>query len=242
MTTVLAMPCYNEADGISEFLDEIIANLDDVIDYIVVVNDFSTDSTLQVLESYSEKVEKLKVYSNVSNLGHGPTFLSAINHAFSFDPTIIVTVDGDGQFKSKEIKERIVEFKKSELDLLECARTSRTDPFFRKIVTFLLRFLVWTRVGERPLDANTPLRIYRANVLFAIIQEVPRNSLIPNLRISTLTRRKKYKYAQRRVVSLQRRGLTASGTTWETRREWLPSKRFIKFCRSAILELWRHPF
>jgi dolichol-phosphate mannosyltransferase len=241
VTTVLAMPVYNEADGISEFLDEIITNLGDLIDYIVVVNDFSTDSTLQVLDSYSRNVQKLKVYSNISNLGHGPTFLNAINHAFSLDSTIIVTVDGDGQFESREIKERILQFKDSDLDLLECARASRTDPFFRKIVTSLLRFLVWARVGKLPLDANTPLRIYKAHVLFELIQEIPLNSLIPNLRISSLTRRRKYKYEQRWVVSLQRRGLTASGTTWEAKREWLPSKRFINFCRSAILELLRYP-
>ena len=241
MTIVLAMPCYNEADGITEFLDDIIQNLEADLDFIVVVNDCSTDGTLETIRSYSELAPKVKYFTNQKNLGHGPTFVIAIKHALSFNPDIIITVDGDGQFNSREIKEKLIIFKNLNGDVLEGVRTHRTDPFFRKIVTNLLRMLVWARVQILPLDSNTPLRIYKAPVLKSLLQQITEHSLIPNLRISALTRRDKLNYIQQSVRSLPRRGLSASGSTWKAKREWIPSKRFLLFCKNALIELWHFP-
>lgn len=241
MTIALAMPCYNEADGITEFLDDIIQNLDTDLDFIVIVNDCSTDGTWETILSYSEVAPKVKCFTNQENLGHGPTFVMAIKYALSFNPDVIITVDGDGQFNSREIKEKLESFKDSKEDVLEGVRTHRTDPLFRKLVTNLLRFLVWSRVHILPLDSNTPLRIYRAPVLKSLLQQIPHHSLIPNLRISALTRRNGLNYIQQTVRSQPRRGLSASGSTWKAKREWIPSKRFLLFCKNALVELWHFP-
>ena len=165
----------------------------------------------------------------------------AIKYALSFNPDVIITVDGDGQFNSPEIKEKLMSFKDSNGDVLEGVRTHRTDPLFRKVVTNLLRILVWSRVHVLPLDSNTPLRIYRAPVLKSLLQQIPQHSLIPNLRISALTRRNRLNYIQQTVRSQPRRGLSASGSTWKAKREWIPSKRFLLFCKNALVELWHFP-
>lgn len=241
MKVVLAMPCYNEADGITDFLNDIYENLSGSLDYVVVVNDCSTDSTVQTILDFEFMKSKLKISSNSINVGHGPSFLNAINRSLELRPDIVITVDGDGQFRAKDIKEKLMYFRDSNLDVLECARSGRSDPIFRKLVTFLLRLFIFMKVRKKPLDANTPLRIYKADTLKSIVQEIPQDSLIPNLRISALTRRNNLEYAQISIESLQRRGITASGSTWKAKRDWLPSKRFIKFCQSALVELWRFP-
>ena len=241
MKVILAMPCYNESDGITDFLNDIYENLDDFLDYVVVVNDCSTDSTVQVIEDYGFLKAKLKLTSNILNLGHGPSFLNAINQSLDLAPDIVITVDGDGQFRAKDIKDKLVYFNNSDFDVLECARLGRSDPKFRKFVTYMLRLFIFIRVRKRPLDSNTPLRIYRAEALKYLVREIPQDSLVPNLRISALTRRSGLKYSQISVASLQRRGVTAVGSTWRAKRDWLPSKRFIQFCQCALVELWRFP-
>ena len=241
MKVVLAMPCYNEADGITDFLNDIYENLDEFLDHIVVVNDSSTDSTVKVIQDFGRLNSKLEITSNVSNLGHGPSFLNAISKSLDLSPDVVITVDGDGQFQAGDIRDKLIHFCKSELDILECARLNRSDPVFRKFVTYMLRLFIFMRVGERPIDSNTPLRIYRAEALKFLVRGIPQDSLIPNLRISALTRRSRFVYSQVFVNSRQRRGVSAAGSTWRAKRDWLPSKRFIQFCRRALIELLRVP-
>lgn len=235
------MPCFNEADGITDFLNDICENLDGLVDYLVAVDDLSTDTTALKIKNYKMKTTKIELVSNLTNLGHGPSFLVAISKALSLNPNIVITVDGDGQFQASEIRDKLIYFINHDLDVLECARWGRSDPVFRKFVTYFLRFFIFIRVGQRPMDSNTPLRIYRAPALVYLMQKIPKNSLVPNLRISALTRRSDLKYSQVRVKSLERRGVTAAGSTWMAKRDWLPSKRFVQFCRRAILEILRFP-
>jgi len=241
MTVILAMPCFNEADGIIDFLDDIHKNLGDLLEHIVVVNDCSTDSTVETILNYEFMRAQIKLTSNAENIGHGPSFLNAINQSLEFAPEIVITVDGDGQFRAEDIRRQLLHFRTTNLDVLECVRQGRTDPMFRKLVTFILRYFILICVGKRPMDANTPLRIFRADALTYLVRDIPEGSLIPNLRISALTRRSRFKYAQIRVDSLSRRGTTTLGSSWGTKRVWLPSKRFIQFCQDALVELWHFP-
>lgn len=161
MKIILAMPCFNEADGITDFLNDIYGHLDGLLDCIVVVDDCSSDGTAQQIINYEIKQTKLKLVSNKSNLGHGPSFVAAIRTALSFDPNVVITVDGDGQFQASEIKDKLIYFTNSDLDVLECVRSDRNDPIFRKFVTYLLRFFIYIKVGKRPMDSNTPLEFIR---------------------------------------------------------------------------------
>lgn len=237
----MAMPAYNEADGIVEFLEDIEEFLTVDLDYVVIVNDQSTDLTKLTIETYQGLGGKIVLVTNERNQGHGPSFINAIYTALSFNPDIVITVDGDGQFRAADIKEHLIYFQRAGLDVLECVRTERTDPLFRKVITFSLRLFIYARTGSKPLDSNTPLRIYESSVLRDLASQLPANTLLPNLRFSALIRRAEISFEQRRIKSRQRRGISAGGSTWKAKREWLPSRRFILFCRSAVLELWRYP-
>jgi dolichol-phosphate mannosyltransferase len=241
MKVALVMPAYNEADGIIEFLDDIYENLSSYIDFIVIVDDFSTDSTSKKIVGYSKLSHKIKLYANDRNLGHGPTFVKAINHALLFDPEIIITVDGDGQFRASDIAEKLEKFKTVNFEILECCRINRSDPFFRKLVTFCLKLFVFVRVGRFPRDSNTPLRIYRTQALKGMVGQIPVGSLIPNIRFSALARRSGLKFAVAPIESIPRRGMSVVGSSWKSKKAWLPSSRFIIFCKNAIIEIWRFP-
>lgn len=72
----LAMPTYNGEKYIREQLDSIYAQTM-VPDEVIVVDDCSTDGTLEILEEYKQKYG-LKYYVNEKNLGYNKNFEKAI--------------------------------------------------------------------------------------------------------------------------------------------------------------------
>lgn len=233
------MPVFNEADGISEFLTEIDAEFRGENYRIVVIDDCSTDSTREILVQLASDilVGKLVVKMAPVNRGHGPTTVTALQEALKYEADFVVAVDGDGQFKGADIRRLVVASRGSDCDVTEGVRNNRTQPWFRRITTLTVRILVTIKSRSRPpIDANTPLRVYRKNVLSKLIQVLPKECLIPNLVISAMTRRSQLDVCEIPVESLPRRGSGAvEGTMFGTQRT-LPNRKFICFLIRATIQ------
>jgi dolichol-phosphate mannosyltransferase len=233
---VIAMPVFNEAEGIVDFLKEIESSFSSVNLAFVVVDDSSTDATLSRLERLElDGRIQLHIHRNSNNMGHGPSTLRAIDSAISVKPSYVMTVDGDGQFHGNEMR-KLFDFQKDHnFEIVEGLRTNRNEPMFRRITSICTRLLVFFRSHVLPQDANTPLRIYKIDQLVGIRKELDSGLLTPNLHISALIRSKEYecRYGVFNVQSLPRRGLIKTGTMWRSRQQILPSKRFIKFTIAA---------
>ena len=66
--------------------------------------------------------------------------------------------------------------------------------------------MIFSKTLNWPKDANTPLRVYKKHVLEDLLKSVPGDSIIPNLHISKLTRKKRLNFKEIRVMSLPRGG------------------------------------
>ena len=156
-----------------------------------------------------------------------------------------MAVDGDGQFLGADVVEVIDELLLVGRisDVVEGVRTSRNDPLYRKLVSSGTRALVWSRVRQKPADANTPLRAYRPSALVQLLQFIPEGAATPNLHISAISRALPLRIREVQVRSIPRRGSEAAGSTWGKSRKSLPSKRFVVFCATAarewVLAPWR---
>lgn len=64
----VCIPAYNNAEYISETMDSILKQTYQNLE-LVVVDDNSRDNTLEVLQKYAEKDDRVKVYHNEKNLG-----------------------------------------------------------------------------------------------------------------------------------------------------------------------------
>jgi len=234
MTTKVAvvMPAYNEAAGIPGFLREIAAALDGFDLHIFVADDCSTDGTRSALESLTTELP-LTVLPGVSNAGHGPTTLRALHAGLSSGAAVIVAVDGDGQFHGADIRSIVDQLLAGEADVIEGVRNGRDDPLFRRATSWTTRALVQARAHARPIDANTPLRVYRPRTLERLLTVVPDDAMTPNLLISALCRNWGLSIVEAPVASIPRRGGDEAGSTWQARRKSLPSKRFVTFCVQA---------
>jgi dolichol-phosphate mannosyltransferase len=234
MKISLVMPAYNEAEGIVSFLTELIEVFDDLDLRLVVIDDQSSDETALILKEFIKKNQvPLEVLVNVKNQGHGISTLRALAAGLASDPVAVIAIDGDGQFVGRDVRDAFNQFIESHADILEGVRQERGDFTYRRIVSWSTRALVFSKSRVWPRDANTPLRIYKPDVLRQVLDIVPAASLTPNLIISAIARASSLSIAEYPVLSIPRRGADITGTTWKNRWKNLPSKRFLVFVFTA---------
>lgn len=236
----MCMPVYNEADGIAEFLNEIVSELSGIITELIIVDDASSDSSSDVINEISETYIKLltiKLYRQERNSGHGISTLTALRQALDHGADVVISIDGDGQFISSEISAALRKFIEMKPDVMEGIRTGRDEPIFRKITTSLVRWITMLLSRKKVIDGNTPFRIYERTALHKLLTLTPSETLIPNIHFSIYSRRLRFAVQSYPMTSIQRRGNNSTGSTWQPKRTWLPSKRFVKFCFKALREV-----
>ena len=239
MKITLCLPEYNEGEIAINFIKNIRNEFPDLC--ILVIDDCSTTDKQNQLKSEFSGSNNVDILINNVNRGHGYSTLLGLRKSLELNSDIIINVDGDGQFRPCDIKNCLNKLLENPLiEIVEGCRINRRDKWFRRITTKITRFLIYLETGTIPLDANTPLRLYRRDSLVKLLEEIPFDSLIPNLHISKLTRSLCLSYLEIEVISLPRGGSSLSGEargiTWNQRFKYFPSKKFISFCLSAILE------
>src|SRR5512135_2900628 len=93
----VAVPLYNEEDGVTELLWRVGAVLDGLPGgphEIVLVDDGSIDGTLRLLESAAAGDGRLTVISLSRNFGHQAALTAALDHVSG---DVVVIMDGDLQ-------------------------------------------------------------------------------------------------------------------------------------------------
>jgi glycosyltransferase involved in cell wall biosynthesis len=232
------MPAYNEASGIAMFLEEICTSFrsEGWEPVIGVVNDCSSDQTVQAIMRFAEHSPcPVTFVSNEVNLGHGPSSVRAWHLGTSFDTEIVLHVDGDGQFHADDML-RIVSACESADGALG-VRAKRSDPWFRRIVTWSLRRYVRVLSGHAITDANSPLRAYRTQALHRLLGSLPDAPIVPSVYLAAAGMTESLSIVEVDVVSYERRGESATGSTWgDARVAFLPSRRLVLFVWRAVGE------
>ena len=233
----VVMPAYNEAEGIGGFIDEIrsaVAPLAERITF-VVADDRSTDVTATALAGIAD----VDVQTQPANRGHGPTALAAYRAGLALSPDAVVHVDGDGQFVGSEIAATVRALSRSGADVVHGVRHSRTDAWYRRVLTACVRLLIATFVGRGVPDVNTPLRVYRPEALRILVNAVPSDALVPHVHFSLAEVRAGLAVRYLRVRSIPRRGASSTGTMWgRVSRPSLPPRKLVLFAVDALREVW----
>jgi glycosyltransferase involved in cell wall biosynthesis len=232
---VVCMPTFNEAVGIASFLDDIFSGMEEFDTRVIIVDDNSTDGTARIARSH-DRASNLECVENPENVGHGASTIRALGLALESLPAadVIVATDGDGHVLAEDLAKLVSKILSDDLDVVEGIRVRENDPWFRKLVTFSTRLLVFLASGSAPRDANTPFRAYKSTELRRLIRLVDAKSPVPNLVISGLTRVTTTNYSEVHLNNFTRKSSAPSGSTWRQKFSWLPSLRFLKFCIRAM--------
>jgi dolichol-phosphate mannosyltransferase len=237
-SVAVAIPAYNEAEGIAGFIEEIDGALGPHTRalHIVVVDDASTDDTVKLLGELSPRLGgTLEVVSNVVNLGHGPSVLTAYRRALECQPDYVLQVDGDGQFLGSDLR-RLLVLLMDDAHAVSGVRRFRQDPWFRMVMTRLLRGYVHMSFGVSARDPNCPLRGYEAGLLRELLPVLPDECLIPNLYLTVVAARRGLALLEVDVSHRVRRGSSLLGSTWA---RGVPSPvplRLVRFSLAALRE------
>lgn len=98
-TIGIVVPCYN----VSELIDKVINTLPEFADYIICIDDCSTDDTLERIKNHSRKDGRLVVLSNDVNQGVGGAIGRGYIWARDNNIDIAVVMAGDAQMDPADL-------------------------------------------------------------------------------------------------------------------------------------------
>jgi glycosyltransferase involved in cell wall biosynthesis len=152
-TISLVAPCYNEAENIEKYYEEVIRVLGD-IPYnlqLVFVNDGSSDRTLNILLALSEKDKRVKIVDLSRNFGKEIALTAGLDYA---DGDAIVPIDVDLQDPPYVVKELIAKWEEG-YDVVYATRAERAGETFMKKFTAKVFYKVIASVNKIKVPRNT---------------------------------------------------------------------------------------
>jgi dolichol-phosphate mannosyltransferase len=134
------IPAQNEAEHIAT----VLRDLPQYVDYVVVVDDGSTDGTAQVASTAGG--DRVTVIRNPGPHGVGAATLAGMTHAAELGADILVKVDGDGQMDTTYLESLIEPLVHGSYGYSKANRFLHTDhlrqmPTVRLVGNVLLTFL-----------------------------------------------------------------------------------------------------
>jgi glycosyltransferase involved in cell wall biosynthesis len=147
----VAIPLYNEETTVEELLRRVRAVLDAVPGgphEVVIVDDGSSDATLERLEEAAREDSRLRVVALSRNFGHQAALTAALDHVSG---DAIVVMDGDLQDQPEMIP-TLLERYRAGFDVVYVRRTRRKEPWWLR-----LAYHTFYRVLARIADLRLPL-------------------------------------------------------------------------------------
>ena len=240
-TVGIAMPIFNESDGISttlRTLDQVLSAEGFLVE-LFIQDDCSTDQTEEVIKTIAPDLKMVvHLQKNESNMGHGPTTFEAYQRAANSNNAIILQLDSDGQFDPRELP-LVIDSVGDQHQVALGIRVARTDPWFRKALTRLLGTYLRASFKCNSGDPNSPIRAYKREILRGLLKDLPREPLIPNIYLTILASSTQIRVREVSVSHRVRHGLSRTGTMWRSGRSinFLIPKRLIIFSFKAVFEL-----
>tara|TARA_B100001250_G_C19764378_1_gene773994 strand:- start:2 stop:937 length:936 start_codon:yes stop_codon:yes gene_type:complete len=162
MKTLVAIPCFNEADNIQECVDSLIAHkLEKNIAFdLVIVDDGSDDQSSDIISKYKNE---LNVISSESNEGLAEVFNSILYFTKKNNYQRMLIFDADLQYPVGDVGDLISKLSEENLDIVIGTRDFKNIKHFRKSKKFFQifgSFIVSKLIGVKIKDATSGFRSY----------------------------------------------------------------------------------
>jgi dolichol-phosphate mannosyltransferase len=186
-TVSFVIPCFNEDRNISATVASVREGMRTHDEYeIILVNDASTDRTLDCMQALAAADPRIRVLDNPSNLGFGGSYKRGARAATA---TYVMMLPGDDGFPGQSIAEIVSHAGEADI-IIPIVFNSGARSWFRafasKGFTTLLNWMFWLNIGY-----------YNGAVL-------QRNELLRGIEITTNS----FAYQAEALVKLIARGAT----------------------------------
>lgn len=188
MKKLVIIPAYNEQASIAKTVADIKENAPD-FDYIVV-NDCSTDDTLQVCEENNIKCLKLSV-----NLGIGGAVQSGYLYGFREGYDLAVQFDGDGQHSAKYLEDMVQCLVNNKADMVIGSRFITNEGFqssaIRRLGIKHFNLLIKILTGHTITDPTSGMRMVNRNIMKLFSEDYPKDYPEPESVVHIIAKGKK---------------------------------------------------
>jgi glycosyltransferase involved in cell wall biosynthesis len=153
----IVITLHNEEENISPLLSCIDVALDGFDYEIVLVDDGSTDNTVQVIKDFEHRRVKLLILSR--NYGQTPAMAAGIEAASG---DYIVTMDGDLQNDPADIRPMLKKLVSENWDIVAGYRKNRNDAFLgRTMPSLIANRIIRALTGVQIRDYGCSLKVFR---------------------------------------------------------------------------------
>lgn len=165
---IIYMPALNEASSISSVIARLpraLSGIDEI--QLLVIDDGSTDETAALA-----RIGGACVVSHMRNLGVGAAFQSAVQFALENEANILVGIDADGQFESKDIPLLIGPIAAKNADMVVGNRFAKGMPEFMPFLKYWgnqrMSWLIQYVCGQKFQDVSCGFRAYSREAILRL--------------------------------------------------------------------------
>ena len=172
MKKLIIIPAYNESANIENTVKDIVTNAPD-FDY-VIINDCSTDNTLEICERNGFNVVNLPL-----NLGIGGAVQTGYRYAYNNSYDIAVQVDGDGQHDPAFLEKMAETMLAENADMLIGSRFLEKEGFqssrVRRMGITYFTWLIKLFTRKKITDPTSGLRMINSDIIEIFAESYPRD-------------------------------------------------------------------
>lgn len=155
----IVIPLYNEEDNIQPLLHSIDIGLKNYSYEIILVDDFSTDKTVNTIKTLNHP--KVTLIEFRKNYGQSSALAAGIDNA---QGEYIITMDGDLQNDANDIPIMLQKMHSENWDLVVGIRNNRKDSFLKKLPSKIANFLIRKATKLNIKDHGCALKIFKNNI------------------------------------------------------------------------------
>ncbi|MFT7612171.1 MAG: glycosyltransferase involved in cell wall biosynthesis, partial [Parvicellaceae bacterium] len=173
LKVLVVIPCYNEEEAIASVVDEVKSqSLENVNIEVLVINDKSTDGSIDVLQKNNISHISLPV-----NLGIGGAVQTGYKYAFQNGFDVAVQLDGDGQHRADQLVNVIAPIQNDEADVVIGSRYLTKEGFqsssLRRFGINFFRSVIKMLTGVVVRDSTSGFRALNLNALKLVNEYYP---------------------------------------------------------------------
>ena len=174
------VPAYNERDNLAPLLAEIAAALDGrAWSYeVIVVDDGSTDGTLDALKDLRRQYPALHIISFERNAGQTAAFAAGFRAARA---PILVTLDADLQNDPNDIPKLVETLERTGATAVAGYRATRRDTSWKRLQSRIANGVRNRLNGEVIRDTGCSLKAFRTEAVNAVPLFVGMHRFLPTL-------------------------------------------------------------
>ena len=160
--TIVVLPAYNESTRIQPVIEDIALKGYNM----VIVNDGSTDNTLEVIKESKKKYpDQIHIFSLMINRGVGVATQTGFDAVWKYNPKYVVSMDSDGQHSADDLDAVIEPLVTGRAQAVIGVRPLKDMPLTRNYANAIMNLL--TRIFYR-VDVSDSQTGFRAITLEAL--------------------------------------------------------------------------